>query len=174
MIEVTPGPLPIHFFTIVVKASAVDRSFPGGRKAFIGAHDPKSHNGSLFCLSSMGPESVDWHLTRLEAAGIVLGMDAALADMTDGPQVDCPGLLFKCEGDWFGARWSVAACAGSGQQHAQAREAVVAPIQRVPADTQVSRPLGDQSSAVESGTAWKRVMGPMGRCFWTGGEDDED
>ncbi|MFC3214197.1 hypothetical protein [Novosphingobium panipatense] len=85
----------------------MDSRFPGGRETFVGTYHPASFNGALYCLRSMGPESVDWHLTRLEAAGVNLGADAALADMMHGPDVECPGIIFVCEGEWPNARWTV-------------------------------------------------------------------
>jgi hypothetical protein len=173
MIEVTPGPLPIHFFTIVVKTSALDRSFPGGRKAFIGAHDPGYYNGSLFCLSSMGPESVEWHVTRLEAAGITLGVDAVLADMTDGPEVECPGLLFTREGEGFDAQWTVDAEEINYSREQSGCGTCKRPS-RLVAVTSAVRPSGSLKAELRKpAILWRRHAVRGGQVFWFGNNDDD-
>lgn len=174
MIETERGPLPIHFVTIVVKAGAVDMSFPGCREDFIRAHDPVSYNGALFCISAMAPESVEWHLTRLEAAGIILGVDAALADMTHGPDVECPGLVFACEGEWFGARWSVDADAANDEPASAvqtARKNSTLCLASLPPQGPAQ---GREGSSDTTLAPWKRHGVPGGLVFWFGGGDDDD
>ncbi|HUD29819.1 MAG TPA: hypothetical protein VMQ93_13175 [Novosphingobium sp.] len=174
MIDLVRGPLPIHFFSIVVKASAVDRAFPGGREEFIRAHRPGSFNGALFCLTSMGPESVEWHLTQLEAAGVILGIDAALADMAHGPEVECPGMVFACDGELFGARWTVDAKGVEDQPERVPQEAPGESVQHV-GDNQAFTPSGrPKEPPATPATPWRRHAPRGGLVYWFGGDEDDE
>lgn len=174
MIDTVRGPLPIHFSTIVVKASAVDRAYPNARDRFIAAFDASSFNGNVFGLVSMGPESVEWHLTRLQAVGIVLGVDAALADMMHGPEVECPGLVFASEGEWFGARWTVDVGEGSVAREPDTQEAPRALVQRVGAPQIVSPSESMEVTPRLPAAPWRRHVVPAGQVFWFGGDEDSE
>lgn len=99
--------LPTVCFSIVVKADAVDRSFPGGRDRFIALYRPQFRNGALFGLVAMSVDSVEHALGQLNDNGLLPGQDVAVGDMMHGPILSCPGVVFIRGGDEFMPRWCV-------------------------------------------------------------------
>lgn len=175
MIEVTPGPLPIHFCTIVVKASAIDRSFPGGQKSFIGSHSPGSCNGTLFCIPSMGSEGVDWHLERLAGIGIVAGLDLAVADMLHGPLLECPGIVFTSSCELLLTSWMADLEETADADRERSRdEAPGSPLERLDGDGAPEWPSSPRTPSGDFERSWRRHAVPGGLVFWFGGDEDEE
>ena len=102
-------PLYISFYTIVVKRSAVVRSYPGGPEDFDRALEPSRRNRELFGFVRMSPADVDWTLDKLFAAGLVPGVDLAIGEMHHGPLLECPGVAFRSDGIEFVPKWTAEA-----------------------------------------------------------------
>ena len=92
-------PLPTACFSIVVKAAAVDRSYPGGRDRFIAVYRPTFRNGALFGLVAMSLDTVEAVLAEMNDTGLVPREDIAVGDMTLGPILECAGLRFVAKGE---------------------------------------------------------------------------
>lgn len=100
--------VPVSLFSIIVKKSAVARSYPGGPIAFDKTLGPAKGSDTLYLLSCMSLGDVDSVLNRLFAQGLIPGLDLAVAEMSLGPLLECPGVTFVSEGD-FPACWAVKA-----------------------------------------------------------------
>lgn len=90
--------LPTACFSIVVKAAAVDRSYPGGRDQFVAVYRPQFRNGALFGLVAMSLDTVDAVLAELHDNGLLPREDIAVGDMILGPIMECSGLRFVAKG----------------------------------------------------------------------------
>lgn len=102
-------PFHISFYTIIVKRSAVVRSYPGGPVEFDRALEPSRSNRELFGVVRMSPADVDWTLDKLFAAGLVPGVDLAVGEMHHGPLLTCPGVAFRSNGVEFVPEWTAEA-----------------------------------------------------------------
>ena len=102
-----PWALPAAFYSIIIKTSAIDRSFPGGREQFFRRHNPPYRNGALVCLLAMSIDDTEHILAELNQQGLIPGKDVAVADMVKGPLLKCPGLVFQSHGEDFPQSWTV-------------------------------------------------------------------
>ncbi|MDD3798295.1 MAG: hypothetical protein PHE36_03845 [Novosphingobium sp.] len=107
--DTDPWTLHGSFYSIIVKRAAVVRSYPGGVEAFERLEEPARKNGALFLLARMEPDGVDQALERLHRAGVVPGEDVAVLELASGPLLECPGVVFASDGDFFLPKWSVIA-----------------------------------------------------------------
>lgn len=107
------SPLRIGFYSVIIKADAMERSVPGGRAAFEAHFGATDRNRDLTLLRRMSTEDVGWLLDELHEQGLVPGQDVAVADMTHGPMLGCPGLVFSSKGDLLNTQWFVAADEGA-------------------------------------------------------------
>lgn len=153
--------LPLAFYSIVVKAEAVDRSFPGGRDRFITTYQPAAYNDALFVLSAMGMDTVENTLIRLAEDGVVPGADVAVGDMMQGPLRECPGIIFTCGGDGPDAPWTVQA--GETPNLTEPSWTWEPPEQ--PAEPVAPPPKNPWRMHVPRGA---------GLIWWTGGDDEEE
>jgi hypothetical protein len=101
-------PLGIHFHSVIVKRSAVARSYQGGLEEFDRVH-PSRKNDELSAFSAMSLDDVDGRLDQLFAAGLVPGVDVAVAEMHHGPILTCPGTAFRSDDALFFPSWTVEA-----------------------------------------------------------------
>jgi hypothetical protein len=102
-------PLPVHLHSVIVKRSSVTKSYPGGLEEFDRVH-PSRQNEELSVLSAMSLSDVDWLLDKLFAAGLVPGVDVAVAEMRHGPILTCPGVAFRSDEAMFFPSWTVEVC----------------------------------------------------------------
>jgi hypothetical protein len=73
-------------------------------------------------LVAMSAADVDHLLGQLQPLGLVPGEDIAVADMMDGPLLECPGVAFVNVGPAFPAQWMVNADEGPCPQPAGRHE----------------------------------------------------
>jgi len=90
-----PRPLRVHAITIIVKYSAVVRSYPGGIAQFLARYRTPYRSGELIALSCMSLGSAGQVLAGLESVGIIPGQDVALCDIHRGPVVPCDGIRLE-------------------------------------------------------------------------------
>jgi len=104
-------PLALHasFYSVVVKASAVTRSFPGGIEGFDAQLRITRRTTSLLLLVYMSVGDVEHVLDKLQRAGLEPGEDLAVGDMMLGPLLPCPGIVFEDVGDGPISKWTVTA-----------------------------------------------------------------
>lgn len=102
-----PWALPAQYFTIIVKRHNVVNSFPGGVTGFEAKYRPAHRNGALFGLLSMSGSDVEDCLAQLDEDGLRAGEAIAVADMVQGPIIECPGLIFTCSNEHLIGGWSV-------------------------------------------------------------------
>jgi len=106
---VNNDPLFISFYTIIVKRSAVVRSYPGGPEEFDRVLEPSRSNRDLFGVVRMSPTDADWTLDKLFVADLVPGVDLAVGEMHHGPLLTCPGVAFRPNGMEFVPEWTAEA-----------------------------------------------------------------
>jgi hypothetical protein len=109
---VNNDPLYISFYSVVVKRSAVARSYPGGVEEFDRTFGAARSSDALSVMVAMSLSDVDWRLDRLFAAGLIPGADIAVAEMHHGPLLTCPGVAFSSNGIEFTPKWSAVAVEG--------------------------------------------------------------
>lgn len=102
-----PWALSGSFYSVIVKRSAVTRSYPGGVEAFEQREQPARKNGALFLIASMEAEAIEAVLVRLYDAGVIPGADVAVASLRHGPLVECPEIAFRSDGDLLFPKWTV-------------------------------------------------------------------
>lgn len=169
MIDLVCGPLTVHFFTIVVKVSAVDRVYPNARDRFMAEFGATSFNRALFGLAVMGRETVEVRLELLNDIGIVPGVDVAVACMGQGPLLNCPGVIFRCEGEQFDDRWTVDIWEAPAIRGAVTQEGPTKPIQRCPQHS----PFTLQSAPETPWQLWRHHAAHAGLVSSSGGGEDE-
>lgn len=170
-----PWALPMACFSIILKASAIDRSYPGGRPAFIDSYKPQFRNGALFLLVRLSLDDVDQALDHLNAQGLIPGTDLAVADMTHGPLVPCTGLTFTCEGEFPAMQWTV--CVSSDRHppkgHYKGHSAYalnpLGYLWEAPVPEAAPQPVQETSD-----NQWRRVVKRGGLVTWIGGDDDDE
>lgn len=114
-----PWALPAAFYSIIIKTSAIDRSFPGGREEFIRRFQPAYRNGALVGLLAMSTSDTERLLAELNRLGLVPGEDVAVADMVQGPLLECPGIAFQCLEESFPGSWVVNVADGHSEPEMQ-------------------------------------------------------
>jgi hypothetical protein len=111
-----PEALDITFYSILVLREAVVRSYAGGLKAFDQDFLPARPSQAIAKLVRMSAGDTEHLLGQLNAAGLVLGVDFAVADMMEGPLLECPGIIFEGT-DGFPPRWLASALCAPPEQH---------------------------------------------------------
>lgn len=102
-----PWAIPAAFYSIIIKTSAIDRSFAGGREQFFRRYQPAFRNGALVSLLAMSISDTEARLAELNTLGLVPGEDVAVADMAQGPLLECPGIAFQRLEESFPGKWVV-------------------------------------------------------------------
>lgn len=88
----TTDPLPIVFFSVVVKRAAVARSFPGGTDAFDRSFQPANSNDDMSTVTTMSWRDADCILGKLHAAGLTVGEDFGVMERWQGVLIPCHGI----------------------------------------------------------------------------------
>lgn len=102
-----PWALPAIFYSIIVKREAVVRSYLDGPEEFEQRFQPARKNGALYLLTVMSLMDAEAVLGKLNENGVIPGEDIAVADMVQGPMLECPGLAFRRVGQLLNTRWWV-------------------------------------------------------------------
>ena len=165
-----PHPLLVAFMSVIVKRSAVTRSYPDGVEGFLTRHRPTLQDGQLFSLPCMSLDDVDHILALLNDEGIIPGEDIAVCDMHAGPLLYCDGIRLELDStdDFLGAWFTYC------------DPAYVAPrAPEVPCDPTepllaVEFPAPPVVIAKGESTPWHRVTFGNGPVHWIGGYDEED
>lgn len=110
-----PETVDITFYSTLVLREAVARSYPGGLLAFERRFQPAQSTRALAKLVRMSVGDTEHLLGELNAAGLVPGVDVAVADMMQGPLLECPEIIIEGEDDLLG-RWLASACGGPPDQ----------------------------------------------------------
>lgn len=103
MIEIT-APLAVIHHSIVIKRSSVREQFWMGEAEFESTFGIERRNQDLYLAICMSGLDVEREVQRLALYGLCPGEDFGLAHMSDGPMLDCPGLVFFIEGG-IGCSW---------------------------------------------------------------------
>ncbi|WP_121120058.1 hypothetical protein [Croceibacterium ferulae] len=164
-----PNPLPVHFQSVIVKRSAVARSYPDGVQAFIERYRPNCPEGQLFSLTCMSWEDVEYILAGWNGLGIIAGEDVAVCDMHLGPLLHCNGIRLEFDGaeEFFGTWFTFYDPAYVAPQ--------VPKKQFGPPEPPV---VAEEPTApfvppeVPEGTPWRRVTFGSGAIHWIGGDED--
>lgn len=165
-----PHPLLVTFKSIIIKRSALARSYPGGVEGFISRYRLPPQVGQLSSLSCMSLYDVEDILAQLNKAGIISGQDIAVCDMHEGPLLHCNSIRFERDNTedflscWF-AYYDPAyeAVEASGEPCAPPEPMVAEPP-----------PAPTVTSGKEESAPWHRVTFRTGPVHWIGEEDDVD
>jgi len=103
--QASAEPIPIRFFTAVIKVDAIARRYPGGLSAFDAASPADAAHPTLRSIAAMSLDDMGGVVEQLEASGLALWEDIAIGDMMHGELVACPGVVFSNEGDEFMPQW---------------------------------------------------------------------
>jgi hypothetical protein len=87
----------IVFFTLLIKAAALDARFPGGRVGFLATYPEAPHDEMLFALRAMSGGDLGLLVDQLEAYGLRLGRDIAIGELVHGEWEPAPGIVFLGE-----------------------------------------------------------------------------
>lgn len=90
-----PLPLRVRATTVIVKRSAVVRSYPGGAERFLAKYRTPYRSEELIALSCTSLGSAGQVMAGLESVGIIPGQDVALCDIHRGPVVPCDGIRLE-------------------------------------------------------------------------------
>jgi hypothetical protein len=102
----------VSLFTILVKGSALEARFPGGRAGFLAMYPEAGHDEKLFVLRAMSGGDLHFIVTRLEWFGLRLGQDIAIGEGVHGEWTPAPGVVFSGHAwDWHAELDSSADCA---------------------------------------------------------------
>lgn len=167
----TSQPLTLVFFSVIVKAKAVDRLFPGGRESFQATFTPSRSNDDLFLIATMGPEGVRSLLDRLSAAGLTPGLDIGVGDMAHGCVHACPELLFQCDGAFPFPTWTVELAETHDLQEPASS---MAPPEQSGQGQAPDNTTRKPSAGGHTSTPWTRHAVRSGLVFWQGGDEDLD
>lgn len=89
-----PWALPADCLSVIVKREAIASRSLRGVEEFIRTQSPSHQNGALFVLTRTAATDMDVVLADLARWGLQPGRDFAIADMAQGPLIECPGIVF--------------------------------------------------------------------------------